>query len=150
MEEIGKYIAVYLAGAVGIWKGIPVGIAFGLAPFYTALLTSLGAISSALLVYFSGEPFRKWLMNKYGSKTFEQKKEKFALWMDKYGMLGLGLMVTGLLGPFIALIIGMAILNDTRKFLIYLLIGILLWSFGITYLSDPVVDLVKAMFSNLG
>jgi len=143
MEEIGKCFAVYITGAIGIWKGIPVGIALGLAPFYTALFTSLGAISSALLVYFSGEPFRKWLLNKYGSKTFEQKKEKFSRWMDKYGVPGLGLMVTGLLGPFIALIIGMTLLDNTRKFMIFLLIGVVAWSFGITYLSDPIVTFVK-------
>lgn len=145
MEEIGKYIVVYLTGATGIWKGIPTGIALGLAPFYTSLFTSLGAISSALMVYFAGEPFRKWLMKKYGSKTIEHKKEKFADWMDKYGVQGLGLMVTGLLGPFISLIIGMLVLNDTRKFLFYLLLGIVLWSFGVTYLADPVVDFVKGM-----
>ncbi len=143
MEEIAKYIAVYLAGATGIYKGIPVGIAFGLKPLMTASLVALGAISSALLVYFSGEPFRKWLLKKYGSKTFEHKKAKFAKWMDKYGVPGLGLMVTGLLGPFIALIIGMALLDDTRKFLLYLITGIVLWSFGLTYLTEPVVQLVK-------
>jgi len=65
--------------------------------------------------------------------------------MDKYGVPGLGLMVTGLLGPFIALIIGMAVLDNTRKFLYYLLLGIVLWSFGITYLSEPIVQLVKGM-----
>ena len=145
MEELGKYLAVYLAGATGIWKGIPLGIALGLKPLIIALLVSFGAISSAVLVYFSGEPFRKWLMSKYGSKTFEHKKAKFSLWMDKYGVQGLGLMVTGLLGPFIALIIGMTILNDTRRFLYYLLLGIVLWSFGITYLAEPVVQFVKAM-----
>ena len=146
MEEIAKYIAVYLAGATGIYKGIPVGIAFGLKPLMTASLVALGAMSSALLVYFSGEPFRKWLLKKYGSKTFEHKKARFAKWMDKYGVPGLGLMVTGLLGPFIALIIGMTLLNDTRKFLLYLLAGILLWSFGLTYLSEPVVQLIKGFF----
>ncbi len=146
MEEAGKYLAVYLTGATGIWKGIPVGIAMGLMPFYTALFTALGSISSALLVYFSGEPFRKRIMNKYGSKSFEQKKEKFARWMDKYGVPGLGLMITGLFGPFIALIIGMALLNDTRKFLFYLILGIILWSFCITYLSNPLVELLKSTF----
>lgn len=146
MEEIAKYIAVYLAGATGIYKGIPVGIAFGLKPLMIASLVALGAMSSALLVYFSGEPFRKWLLNKYGSKTFEHKKARFAKWMDKYGVPGLGLMVTGLLGPFIALIIGMALLDDTRKFLLYLLAGIVLWSFGLTYLTEPVVQLVKGLF----
>ncbi len=146
MEEIAKYIAVYLAGATGIYKGIPVGIAFGLKPLVTASIVALGAISSALLVYFSGEPFRKWLLKRYGSKTFEHKKAKFAKWMDKYGVPGLGLMVTGLLGHFIALIIGMALLDDTRKFLLYLLTGIVLWSFGLTYLTEPVVQLVKGFF----
>ncbi|MBS2212918.1 small multi-drug export protein [Carboxylicivirga mesophila] len=146
MEEIGKYIAVYLTGATGIYKGIPVGIALGLKPLLIASLVALGAMSSALLVYFSGEPFRRWLLEKYGSKTFEQKKAKFSRWMDKYGVPGLGLMVTGLLGPFIALIIGMALLDDTRKFLLYLLTGIVLWSFGLTYLTEPVVQLVKGLF----
>ncbi len=143
MEEIGKYIAVYLTGATGIYKGIPVGIALGVRPLIIASLVALGAMSSALLVYFSGEPFRKWLLKKYGTKTFEHKKAKFSKWMDKYGVPGLGLMVTGLLGPFIALIIGMALLDDTRKFLFYLLAGIVLWSFGLTYLTEPVVQLVR-------
>ncbi len=143
MEEIGKYIAVYLTGATGIYKGIPVGIALGVRPLIIASLVALGAMSSALLVYFSGEPFRKWLLKKYGTKTFEHKKAKFSKWMDKYGVPGLGLMVTGLLGPFIALIIGVALLDDTRKFLFYLLAGIVLWSFGLTYLTEPVVQLVR-------
>lgn len=146
MEEIGKYLTVYLAGATGIYKGIPVGIALGLKPYIIALCVSLGAISSAMLVYFSGEPFRKWLLKKYGSKSFEHKKAKFAKWMDKYGIPGLGLMVTGLLGPFIALIIGITLLDNSRKFLFYLIIGIVLWAFGLTYLSEPVVRLVKELF----
>ncbi len=148
MEELAKYFAVYLAGATGIWKGIPVGFALGLKPWMTASLVSFGAVSSALLVYFSGEPFRKWLMNKYGTKTFEAKKARFSKWMEKYGVHGLGLMVTGLLGPFIALIIGMALLDNTRKFLFYLLVGIVLWSYGITYLSEPIVLLVKKLVAS--
>ncbi|WP_430810249.1 MULTISPECIES: VTT domain-containing protein [unclassified Carboxylicivirga] len=146
MEETGTYLAVYLAGAIGIYKGVPVGIALGLKPFITSLLVTLGATSSTLLVYFSGEPFRKWLMNKYASKSLEQKKAKFSRWMERYGVPGLGLMVTGLLGPFIALIIGMALLDETRKFLFFLLLGIVLWSFGLTYLSEPVVQLLKGAF----
>ncbi|MCT4645749.1 MAG: small multi-drug export protein [Carboxylicivirga sp.] len=146
MDEFLKYLTVYISGATGIYKGIPVGIALGLKPLIIALCVSLGAISSALLVYLSGEPFRKWLLKKYGSKTFEQKKAKFSKWLEKYGVPGLGLMVTGLLGPFIALIIGMALLDNTKKFFFYLVLGIILWTFGLTYLSEPVVRLFKATF----
>ena len=145
MEEIGKYIAVYLAGATGIWKGIPLGIALGLVPFYTATLTCLGAISSALLIYFSGEPFRRWLLGKYGDNNIAQKREKFSNWLDKYGVAGLGLIVTGLLGQIIALLIGMLLLQNTRKFILFLILGIVLWTYGITYLSNPIVTWAKGI-----
>jgi len=145
MEELTKYLAVYFTGLLGIWKGIPVGIAMGITPFYTATLTSLGAISSALIVYFAGEPFRKWLMKKYGTKNMAHKQKKFNHWLQKYGISGLGLIATGLIGPLISLLIGMLLLKDTRKFLFYLLWGITLWSFGITYLADPIVNWMKAM-----
>lgn len=146
MEELGKYLAVYLAGATGIYKGIPVGIAFGLSPFLSASFTALGSISSVLILYFAGAPLQQWLMNKYGSKTVDGKKQKFTMWLDKYGVAGLGIMVTGMLGPFISLVMGMALLKETGKFLFYLLLGIVLWSFTIAYIADPIVDFVKNLF----
>ncbi|GAF02680.1 hypothetical protein [Saccharicrinis fermentans] len=145
MEELTKYLAVYFTGLLGIWKGIPVGIAMGITPFYTATLTSLDAISSALIVSFAGEPFRRWLMKKYGTKNMVHKQKKFNRWLQKYGISGLGLIATGLIGPLISLLIGMLLLKDTRKFLFYLLLGITLWSFGITYLAAPIVNWIKVM-----
>lgn len=147
MEELTKYIAVYLAGAAGIYKGVPVGIAFGLPPFYSALFTSLGSISSALLLYFAGDKFRNWILQKYGKKKIEHKKEQFTRWMDKYGVPGLGLIGTGLLGPFITLLLGMMLLNETKKFILYLIVGIILWSFTIAYLSEPIVIFIKQLLS---
>ncbi len=146
MEELGKYLAVYLAGATGIYKGIPVGIAFGLSPFLSASFTALGSISSVVILYLAGAPFRQWLMKKYGSKSIDGKQQKFTNWLDKYGVPGLGLMVTGLLGPFISLIMGMTLLKETGKFLFYLILGIILWSFAIAYVADPLVDLIKSFF----
>ncbi len=143
MEELMKYFAVYLAGTLGIYKGIPVGIAVGLPPFYTALFTALGSISSVLILYFAGDKFRTWILHKYGNKSVAHKKEKFSRWMDKYGVQGLGLMVTGLLGPLFSLLMGMILLKHPQKFILYLIAGIVLWSFAITYLSEPLVLLVK-------
>ena len=146
MEEIGKYIAVYLAGATGIWKGIPVGVALGLPPFYTATLTCLGATSSSLVIYFSGERFRNWLLSRYGNKNISHKRKKLSLWLEKYGVGGLGLLATGLLGSFITLMIGILLIENTRKFILYLLLGIVIWSYAITYLSDPIINWIKGIF----
>ena len=38
------------------------------------------------------------------------------------------------------------LLTDTRKFLLYLLAGIVLWSFGIAYLSAPLVEFAKSLW----
>ena len=143
MDEFLKYITVYLIGAAGIWKGIPAGIALGLPSILTASFTTLGAISSSLLIYFSGEPFRRWLLSKYGEKSIAKKREKFSIWLEKYGVVGLGLIVTGLLGPIVALLIGMLLLSNTQKFIAFLILGIIIWSFGITYLSEPIIEMVK-------
>jgi len=35
MTETGKYLIVYFAGATGMWKGIPAGIALNLHPILT-------------------------------------------------------------------------------------------------------------------
>lgn len=143
MSEIAKYVSVYLAGATGIWKGIPLGIAFNLPPWLNASLVALGATTAVLVLYSAGTKFRNWLLKKFSSKSMEHKKEKFKRWMDRYGVMGLGLMVTGLLGHLIALLLGMILVQNTRKFLLYLIAGILIWSFILSYLFYPIGELLK-------
>ena len=76
MDEMWKYIVVYFAGATGIWKGIPSGIAFNLHPGFNGLFTALGSITSVLIIYFVGDSFRQWILSKYGKKRIEKKKNK--------------------------------------------------------------------------
>lgn len=145
MKELAQYFTVYLAGTTGIYKGVPMGIALGLPPHLSALFTSLGSVSSVLLLYIAGDKFRDWILQKHASKRLKEKQEKFTYWMDKYGLAGLGLMVTALLGPIIALIIGMTLLKETRKFITYLILGIIIWSFTLAYLADPVVQFFRSL-----
>nr|WP_319397309.1 small multi-drug export protein [uncultured Carboxylicivirga sp.] len=146
MEELAKYIAVYLTGAAGIYKGVPLGLAMGLSPVESAVCTALGSISLIVILFFAGDRFRSWLMNKFGQKKLENNKKKFTKWMDKYGVAALGLMVTGLIGPILSLLIGMMVLTERKKFLFYMIAGILLWTFALTYLADPLIQWIKQLF----
>lgn len=140
MEEAGKYLIVYFAGATGMWKGVPAGIALSLHPVYTGIFTALGSITSVLILFFAGDSFRQWILSKYGSKRMERKKKKFVKLTDRYGAWGLGFITTGLLGPFTSLLLGLILITDTRKFLIYLLAGITIWSFILAYFFTPIID----------
>ncbi|MCU4163504.1 VTT domain-containing protein [Carboxylicivirga caseinilyticus] len=146
MEELAKIFAVYISGAAGFYKGVAMGIAVGLSPILTAISTSLGSISFTIILFFAGDKFRNWMMNRFGKNKLENNKKKFTRWMDKYGVAALGLMVSGLIGPILALLIGLALVNDRRKFLFYMITGILLWTFSLTYLADPLVQWVKQLF----
>jgi hypothetical protein len=63
--------------------------------------------------------------------------------MDRYGTIGLGLIVSGTLGPIPAALVGMAIVKDTKRLMIFLIIGIILWSAGLTAIAILGVDVIK-------
>ena len=143
MDEAGKYLIVYITGAAGIWKGVALGLALNLQSFSTGLFAALGSISTVLILYFAGDSVRKWILSKYGSKSIERKKNKFINLLKRYGVLVLGLLSPGLLGPFIPLIMALIILKDVGRFLIYLVAGITLWSFVLAYLFTPIIELLS-------
>lgn len=147
MDETGKYLIVYFAGATGIWKGIPVGIALNLHPVLTGLFTALGSMSSVLILFFAGDSFRQWILRKYGSKRIERKRSKFIKLTDRYGAWGLGLLTTGLLGPFTSLFLGLILIKNTRRFFIYLIFGIFIWSFILSYLFTPLIDIISQIMN---
>jgi membrane protein DedA with SNARE-associated domain len=138
-----KYLIVYLAGATGIWKGIPVGIALGIQPVYNGFFTALGSVSSVLILYFAGDNFRNWILKQYGQKRIEKKKDKFMKFANRYGALGLGLIASGLLGPFISVILGFILIKDIRKFVFYLMAGIFIWSIVLAFFFTPIVEMIS-------
>ena len=143
MEIAEKYLIVYLVGATGIWKGIPVGIVLGLRPIYNGLFTALGSLSSVLILYFAGDNFKNWILKQFGQKRIEKKKNEFMKFANRYGVLALGVLTTGLLGPFVSLILGFILLKDIRKFLFYIIAGIFIWSIVLAFFFTPIVEMVS-------
>jgi membrane protein DedA with SNARE-associated domain len=140
MGEIAKYFAVYIAGITGLWKGIPVGIGLNLEPFFTGLFTGLGSVTTVLILFLAGEAFRKWILNKYGEKRIEKKKNRFSQMANRYGIWGLGLVTAGLLGPYTSMLLGFILIKEIRKFLLILTTGIFIWSFVFAYFFTSIVD----------
>ncbi len=143
MSNLTKYFAIYLAGMIGIWKGIPVGIALDVNPYITASVTATGSITTILIFYFSGEQLSQLLLKKYNQEKLDRKKGKFVKWMDKYGTFGLGVISTGLLGPIITVIFGMLLISRKKVFITYMIIGSIIWSFGVIFFLAPLLGLME-------
>lgn len=138
--------AIYLAGITGIYKGIPVGIAIKAHPILIAGLTALGSITTVLVINYSGTPFRNWIFCKIGMDKLEKKKGRFTDLMDRYGVIGLGLIASGTIGPIATILLGLITLKDTSRLMIYLVIGIILWSIGLTVVAVLGVDAIRSIF----
>ncbi len=141
--EIG---AIYLAGITGLYKGVPVGIALKAHPVIITAFTALGSITAVLILYYSGESFKKWITKRIGEDKLEKKKNNFTFWMDRHGTMGLGLIVTGLIGPIVTILLGMTLVRDTGRLLFFVIIGIIIWSAGLTTLGVLGVSIVKYLF----
>jgi uncharacterized membrane protein len=147
LEEILlKASGLFLAGMTGIVKAIPVGVALGLSIFEIGLYVSLGSIATVFILYFSGEPLKKWITKKWSKEKMEKKKGRFGTLLEKYGVAGVGLLTPGMLGPITSIIIGLIMLKDTAKLMPYLVAGIILWSFALAWLAVEGFDLLKEIF----
>jgi membrane protein YqaA with SNARE-associated domain len=141
-----RIVSIYLVGITGIWKAIPVGLALQAHPIETASFTALGSITAVFLLYYFGERVKKWVMKKWSREKLEGKKGRLGNIMAKYGTAGLGIICPGLFGPITTIIVGLLIVKPTSKLMPYLVIGIVLWSFLLTYLTVTGFDLLKGLF----
>ena len=136
-------LTIYLAGITGLYKGVPVGFAIKASPFITAVCTAMGSVTAVFVIYFSGTPLKSWIIDKFGKKKIEKKKSRFTNIMEHYGVIGLGLIATGIIGPIITTILGMMLVKETKRLIIFLSIGIILWSVALTIVASISLDLLK-------
>ena len=139
-----RVLTIYLTGMTGIWKGIPVGIVLKSHPVEIASLTALGSITTVILLYYFGEPVKKWVLKKWSKEKLERKKDAFSNIMDKYGIIGLGIICPGIFGPITTIIVGLLIVKHTSRLMPYLVIGIILWSFVLTLFAVSGFNIIKS------
>jgi len=140
-----QIVTVYFAGITGLYKGVPVGYAIQASPFITAIFTALGSLTVVFVIYVSGTSIKKWIIKKFVKKQVEKKRNKFNNIMDRYGVIGLGLFAPGIIGPIITVILGLMLVRYPKRLMIFLSVGIVLWSAALTILAFVSFDLLKQL-----
>lgn len=126
---------LFLVGSFGLWLAIPVGLAYGFAPWVIALTIILGSSFSTTLVYLLGTRIRRYIEDKRAERYLGRSKAKMYLYLNRYGVIGLGLLLPGIFGPFLGMAIGISIVSATRRLLIWSIIGNILWSMGLAFIG---------------
>lgn len=137
MENLWVQIStIFIAGATGIWKGVPVGLAINAHPLVTAGFTALGSIAVVLFLFFSGKSLKKWILKRYGRKQLKKKEGRFSRLMDRYGVAGIGLIGCGVIGPILSTLFGLVLVKKPKRLLGFLIAGIVFWSSLLTILGE--------------
>ena len=141
-----RILTIYLVGITGIWKAVPVGIALRAHPLETATFTALGSITTVFILFYSGEFVRRWIQKRWSSEKLETKKGRLSLIMQKYGTPGLGIICPGLFGPITTILVGLLIVKPASRLMPYLVAGIIIWSFLLTWIGMASVNFFKELF----
>ena len=119
---------LFLVGSFGLWMAIPVGMAYGFSPVVIAITIILGSATSTSIVYVFGNKVKRYVMSKRGERYLGKSKAKMHRYLNKYGVIGLGLLLPGIFGPALGMAIGITLVRATKRLWIWTLVGNVIWS----------------------
>ena len=134
MNIISSMLAVFGASIIELWLGIPLGFFLNLNPILIIITSAAGSILSVYLVIILGDSIRKKLIKwRYGEQS-TKKGSIYSIW-DKYGIIGLGLLSPLLFGAPLGAAIGIGLNAPQYRLLLWMSIGIVIWSIFLTLLG---------------
>ncbi len=132
MDVITGTLLVFGAGILELWAAIPLGLAINLNPVLIGIASAVGAILAAFLVTTVGDSIREKVIKwRYGENKDLKDSRYYKIW-NKYGIVGLGLISPLLFGAPVGAALGVALGSGKKPLLIWMSIGIVIWSVGLT------------------
>ncbi|MCM3611437.1 small multi-drug export protein [Planococcus sp. MERTA32b] len=135
---IYEYALVFLGAAIPWFEialVIPLGIVWGLSPFWVMLVAFVGNMVTVIALIVGFDRFKDWYNKRQEAKgkTQNKKSERAKRIWNKYGLPGLALLGPILIGTHIAAFIGMTLGATKKNTTVWLTISIAVWTlaFGI-------------------
>ena len=135
---IYEYILVFLGAAIPWFEialVIPLGIVWGLSPFWVMMLAFIGNMVTVLALIIGFDRFKVWYNKRQEAKgkTTNKKSERAKQIWNRYGLPGLAMLGPILIGTHIAAFIGMTLGATKKNTTVWLTISIAAWTlvFGI-------------------
>ncbi len=137
---IANLTVILFLGVLGIWKSVPVGFILNMHPVLVCTMTILGASLGVLLIYLIGSKLKRRILSLSGkSNKTQQKINKI---FDRYGVPGLGMLATLVVGPALTMALGLTIVKNGKNLLLWTNIGIVVWSVLLTLIGQVGVNIL--------
>ena len=132
MTILIKLLTVLSISAIELWGGIPAGLALNLHPLAVGITAAAGAILAVLIVVTLGDRLRGWLLGRYGGTAEGGRAGRIRQVWNRYGVVGLGLLSPLVTGGPLGAVLGLSLGAPARGLLLWMSLGIILWSAVLT------------------
>jgi hypothetical protein len=119
-----KLISTAAAGALDVWVGIITGLALGLSPATSGVVSIAGAVAGVTLVVAAGGRLQHLI---YRSRRLAKRRERIERVWERYGIPGVALQAPLLTGPLLATLLALALGAPARPLLLWMLASVVLW-----------------------
>jgi membrane protein DedA with SNARE-associated domain len=132
---LGQLFIVFAIGILGIWKSIPIGLVMKMHPLWICIMTIMGAMLGILIIMLIGSKIKNYFSKWMKVSSMEKKENRLLRLFNKYGVHGLGILGTLIMGPNMTMALGMTIVYKPRVLFFWTSIGIIIWTTTLTYLG---------------
>ena len=131
---------IFLTGMLGVWKAIPVGLVMQCNALTIMLMTASGALVSIIIIYFLERKIKEWIQKRLNKGKSTKKKGSLNALFEKYGIIGMGILGTLLLGPNMTMAMGMIIVKKEKQLLLWTAAGIIIWTVVLTLVGSYSIE----------
>ena len=124
-----KLLSTAAAGALDVWVGIFTGVALGLHPILSGVVSIASAVVGVTLVVVAGGRLQGRI---YRSPRLARRRERIERVWKRYGLPGLALQAPLLTGPLLATILALGLGAPPRPLLAWMIASIVLWGAVLT------------------
>lgn len=124
-----KLLSTAAAGALDVWVGIFTGVALGLNPVLSGLVSIASALVGVTLVVTAGERLQGRI---YRSRRLARRRERIERVWKRYGIPGVALQAPLLTGPILATVLAIGLGAPPRPLLGWMIASIVLWGAALT------------------
>ena len=129
MNQLLKLLSTAAAGALDVWIGIITGVAVGLSPALSGVVSIASALAGVTLVVALGARLQQLI---YRSRHLAKRRERVERIWKRYGIPGLALQAPLLTGPILATLLALTLGAPPRPLLLWMLASVVFWGVVLT------------------
>ncbi len=119
-----KILSVAALASFEMYAAIPTGFALGLSPWIIFFASLAGGVAGIFIVAFLGDRIRNFFAKNKVEKAEKPKTGVVHRIWNKYGIIGLGLLGTMMVGAPVSLAVGISFKAPLQKLITWCCIGV--------------------------